>query len=83
MHEKWHAMPKLAIEPTQCFTKQSTVLRPQTPLVDLDKTLPRDNLLYNISTHMNLKDVEKYIRKQSGKHAVLGSPLIKPPLLKP
>jgi hypothetical protein len=82
MHEKFHAMPKIAIEPAK--SKELTRgLRPNTPLVDLDRSMPRDNLVYNISTHMNLKDVERYIRKHEGKHAVFGSAITKTPSLRP
>ena len=82
MHEKFHAMPKVAIEAAK--SKDLTRgLRPSTPLVDLDKSMPRDNLVYNISTHMNLKDVERYIRKHEGKHAVFGSSITKIPTLRP
>jgi hypothetical protein len=82
MHEKFHAMPKITIDPTK--SKDLTRgLRPTTPLVDLDKSMPRDNLVYNISTHMNLKDAERYIRKHEGKHAVFGSSIVKTPALRP
>ncbi len=82
MHEKFHAMPKIIIDPGK--SKDLTRLpRPNTPLVDLDKALPRDNLLYNISTHMNLKEVERYVRKHEGKHAVFGSSLPQTPPLRP
>ena len=75
-------MPKVAIEAAK--SKDLTRgLRPSTPLVDLDKSMPRDNLVYNISTHMNLKDVERYIRKHEGKHAVFGSSITKIPTLRP
>ena len=75
-------MPKVAIEAAK--SKDLTRgLRPSTPLVDLDKSMPRDNLVYNISTHMNLKDVERYIRKHEGKHAVFGSSITKTPTLRP
>ena len=75
-------MPKIAIEAGK--SKDLTRgLRPSTPLVDLDKSMPRDNLVYNISTHMNLKDVERYIRKHEGKHAVFGSSITKTPTLRP
>jgi hypothetical protein len=82
MHKKFHAMPKIAIEAAK--SKDLTRgLRPSTPLVDLDKSMPRDNLVYNISTHMNMKDVERYIRKHEGKHAVFGSSITKTPTLRP
>ena len=75
-------MPKVAIEAAK--SKDLTRgLRPSTPLVDLDKSMPRDNLVYNISTHMNMKDVERYIRKHEGKHAVFGSSITKTPTLRP
>ncbi len=75
-------MPKIAIDPAK--SKDLTRgLRPNTPLVDLDRSLPRDNLVYNISTHMNLKEVERYIRKHEGKHAVFGSAISKAPELRP
>jgi len=78
MHEKFHGMPKIAIDAPKSrdLTRGQ---RPYLPMVDLDRTLPRDTLLYNISTHMNLKDVERYIRKHEGKHAVFGSALNKTP----
>ena len=82
MHEKFHAIPKIAIEAAK--SKDLTRgLRPSTPLVDLDKSMPRDNLVYNISTHMNMKDVERYIRKHEGKQAVFGSSITKTPTLRP
>jgi hypothetical protein len=82
MHEKFHAMPKITIDPAK--SKDLTRgLRPTTPLVDLNKSMPRDNLVYNISTHMNLKDAERYIRKHEGKHAVFGSSIVKTPALRP
>lgn len=75
-------MPKISIDPAK--SKDLTRgLRPNTPLVDLDRSLPRDNLVYNISTHMNLKEVERYIRKHEGKHAVFGSAIIKAAELRP
>jgi hypothetical protein len=82
MNDKFHAMPKITIDPAK--SKDLTRgLRPTTPLVDLDKSMPRDNLVYNISTHMNLKDAERYIRKHEGKHAVFGSSIVKTPALRP
>jgi hypothetical protein len=48
-------------------------------LIDFEKQLPRDNLVYNLSTHQNLKEAEKFIRKVYGKHAVFGSSLVRTP----
>ena len=75
-------MPKVLIDSAKAKDINS-LIRPHTPIVDLDKSLPRDNLVYNISTHMNLKDIERYIKKHDGRHAVFGSSLIKTPILTP
>jgi hypothetical protein len=81
-HEKWHAMPKMRIDSSKA-KDLNALPRPHTPVVDLNRSLPRNNVVYNISTHMNLKDVERYIRKNEGKHAVFGSSSLKTPPLRP
>ena len=39
-------------------------------------------MIYNISTHMNLKELENFIKKNQGKHAVFGSAITKPSAFK-
>ena len=39
-------------------------------LVGFSKVIPRDNSMYYISEHINLKEVEKLIRKKKGKYSV-------------
>ena len=76
MENREKLQPKALIDPVKAFEKQSTVHSPQVLIVEFDKQLPRDNLIYNLSTHMNLKESENYVKKNHGRHAVFGSSVI-------
>ncbi|TNV82610.1 hypothetical protein FGO68_gene16380 [Halteria grandinella] len=74
--ERVDGAPKTNIDIVKAHN--SVAPTPQVLLVDFERQLPRDNLIYNISTHMNLKETEKIIRKQLGKHRVFGSGVVTP-----
>lgn len=74
MLQKVQSRPKTLLE----VAKAKDNLRANLQTVDLDKQMPRDNLVYHISTHMNLKDIEAFLKKNVGKHAVFGNGVHRP-----